>query len=52
MVNYFACPCIFDVVLISTHEEIDDLIKRNFLHVSYLIFDEESNIYILLQEKH
>ena len=46
MVNYFACPCIFDVVLISTHEEIDDLIKRNFLHVSYLIFDEESNIYI------
>ena len=46
MVNYFVCPCIFDVVLISTHKEIDDLIKSNFLNVGYLIFDEESNIYI------
>ena len=46
MVNYFVCPCIFDVVLASTPKEIDDLIKSNFLNVSYLIFDEESNIYI------
>ena len=46
MVNYFVCPCIFDLVLISTHEETYDLIKSNFLNVSYLIFDEESNIYI------
>ena len=46
MVNYFVGQCIFDVVLISTPKEIDDLIKSNFLNVSYLIFDEESNIYI------
>ena len=52
MVNYFVCPCIFDVVLISTHKEIDDLIKSNFLNVGYLIFDEESNIYICCKKKH
>ena len=46
MVNYFVCLCIFDLVLISTHEEIDDFIKCNFLRVSYLMFEEESNIYI------
>ena len=46
MVNYFVCPCIFDLFLISTPKEIDDLIKSKFLNVSYLIFDEETNIYI------
>ena len=46
MVNYFVCLCIFDLVLTSTHEEIDDFIKCDFLRVSYLIFEEESNIYI------
>ena len=46
MVNYFVCPCIFALVLISTSIEIDDLIKSKFLNVSYLIFDEETNIYI------
>ena len=46
MVNYFVYPCIFDLFLSSSDEEINDLIKSKFLNVSYLIFDEKSDIYI------
>ena len=46
MINYFVCPCIFDLVLVSTSKEIDDLIKSKFFDVSYLIFNKETNIYI------
>ena len=51
MVNYFVCPCIFDIFLVSNPKEINELVKSNFLDVDYLILlDEESNLYICCKE--
>ena len=55
MVNYFVCPCIFDIFLVSNPKEINELVKSNFLEVSYLILldaesNMESNLYICCKE--
>ena len=33
MLNYFVCPCIFDVVFVSNPKEITQLIESGFLDV-------------------
>ena len=44
MVNYFICPCLFDIVFASNDDDISELIK--FLSVNYLILEYDRSFYI------
>ena len=50
MLNYFVCPCIFDVVFVSNPKEIDELIESGFLEVNFLILRDDSSLYISCKE--
>ena len=44
VVNYFVCPCLFDVVSASNYNDINELIK--FLSVNYLMLAHDGTFYI------
>ena len=50
MLNYFVCPCIFDIVFVSNPKEIDELIESGFLEVNFLILRDDSSLYICCKE--
>ena len=44
MVNYFVCPCLFDIVSALNYDDINELMK--FLGVNYLILEYDMSFYI------
>ena len=44
MVDYFVCPCLFDIVSALNYDSINELIK--FLSVNYLILEYEMTFYL------
>ena len=44
VVNYFVCPCLFDIVSAINYEDINELMK--FLSVNYLIIECNRSFYI------
>ena len=50
MLNYFLCPCIFDVVFVSNPKEISQLIESGFLDANFLILRDDSTVYICCKE--
>ena len=44
MVNYFVCPCLFDIVSALNYNDINELMK--FLSVNYLILEYDESFYI------
>ena len=50
MVNYFVCPCMFDVFFESNHKEITQLIESGFLRVNFLIFEHDGSFYLCCKD--
>lgn len=50
MVNYFVCPCMVDICLVSNCNEINELKKSGFLRVNFLIFEHVDSFYICCKE--
>ena len=48
MVDYFVCPCLFDIVSALNYDDINELIK--FLSVNYLILEYERTFYICCKD--
>ena len=48
--NYFACQCIFDVLLTSTSKEISELIKSGFLAPNFLVIEKKRTVYICCKD--
>ena len=44
MVNYFACPCLFNIVSALNYNDINELMK--FLSVNYLIREYDGSFYL------
>ena len=44
VVNYFVCPCLFDIVSALNYDSINELIK--FLNVNYLILGHNGSFYL------
>ena len=48
MVNYFTCPCLFDIFSTLNYDGINELIK--FLSVNYLILEYEMTFYLCCKD--
>ena len=48
MVDYFLCPCLFDIVSALNYGDIDELIK--FLSVNYLILEHDRTFYLCCKD--
>ena len=48
MVNYFVCPCLFDIVSALNYDDINELIK--FLSVNYLILEYDGTFYLCCKD--